>query len=107
MGEPSAGVDDGPVRGRRGAPGVGGRLMAARWRVGSSSGSGGREGKLGRGRPGEGGGMLLVALRASSVACFARLWSFQHAGQRHSMLNWPSAVRVRVSRQPNWELMRV
>jgi hypothetical protein len=42
-----------------------------------------------------------------SGAILAALWSFQQDGQRHSMLNVPSALLVRVSLQPNCELMSV
>ncbi len=89
--------------GMRGAPGT-----AGRWTVGSSSNAdGGRDAKLGSGRPVVIGGGPSDSARGSSPPCFTRLCSFQHAGQRHSILKFPSGVRVRVSRQPNWELMRV
>ena len=117
-----AGAAAGAGAGATGFAGVGGRITGVRGRwsgelrcnVGSSSPIGGREGKLGSGRfvsgaAGSDGGMLDVwfSWRASSAAAFMRLCSFQHAGQRHSTMNAPSGVRVRVRRQPNWLLMSV
>jgi hypothetical protein len=72
---------------------------------------GGADGKLGRGREdgagiGLGAGLLLVR-RASSAASLRCLYSFQHAGHRHSTTNVPFGIRVRVSRHPNWELISV
>jgi len=37
----------------------------------------------------------------------ARLYSRQQVGHRHSMTSDPSGFLNRVSRQPNWALMRV
>jgi hypothetical protein len=57
----------------------------------------------------EEGGLPSDEMRLGSLgaALRDRLYSRQHVGQRHSMTSEPSGFLYRVSRQPNWALMRV
>ena len=75
--------------------------------------AGGRPGVFGtgvRGRMGGGSSDGVIdggGFDSPGLMVRARLYSRQHVGHRHSTISAPSGFLYRVSRQPNWALMRV